>query len=622
MVLARGVEDCLFICLSIEALWHLRSQRPTVACVYALDLIEADLPLDREILTPRADDCNMDAYIVAYEDLLRDHFAFASAIREIVKRAHALYPFRRYLVFEYHPDTGPDYDVDTELPLGVHAIIRHFLAAETGARVEVIPLVSPQRALRTHLPRFLKEVARVVSITVLRLIHWIALIILKICLRGKAASVYLLFGTEINLIYCKRLAASVSDTGVTVYVSRYDNMLAWLGDVRRHKVFILPITFPVSKALWVLSNRRAIAEFKRRFLAHLAASPSEFLQRPAVGDRMVAGLYGKYVYTLMFEQLATVVQYLKCGVQLCAFEAGQCAGFYYLISHLLKSRAEQYIEFINVWFHGSSDRAFRSTVVRDAWIHPKIRFFIRNRIELDSLRETGVPSAQIYHMQYDPVLVHDATPWQTNCFKEEADHQREGIAKKFGLRPGTKKVLILTAGGGWLRCGINLRKAHEVLYEFLIKCGEDPGVEILLKTHPRRDFYRLYLEWARVIPNLVVVMQRENVPHVSGALPRVRFVDGNSLDELLGISDVVVSGPIFNSAVLKAAWYGHDVIFPMDGVYGNGFISANFENYFVCTRTPELLQRCVDQSPRVRSSRSSEGWRRLYDLSDVKAQEF
>jgi len=219
-----------------------------------------------------------------------------------------------------------------------------------------------------------------------------------------------------------RLAASLSDTGVTVYVSRYDNMLAWRGDVRRQKVFILPITFPVSRELWVLRKRRGIAEFKRRFSAHLAASPSEFLQEPGVGDRMVAGLYGKYVYTLMFEQLATLVQYLKCGVQLCAFEAGKSAGFYYLISHLLKSRAEQYLE--------------------------------------------------------------------------------------------------------------------------------------------------------------------------------------------------------FNSALLKAVWYGHDVIFPMDGVYGNGFIAANFENYFVCTRTPELLQRCVDQSLRVSSSRSPGGGRRLYDLSDVKGQEF
>jgi hypothetical protein len=487
VVLARGVEDCLYICLSSEALWHLRFHRPTVACVYALDLIEADLPLDKEIFIPGGDGSDIDAYIVAYENLLRDQFAFASAVREIVKRVHALYPCQKYLVFEYCPDTGPDYDFDAESPLAVHAIIRYFLEAEGGVRMEVIPLVSLQRSVRTHLPRPLKEMARVLSITALRLIQWIALIILKIGLRGKATSVYLLFGTEINLTYCKRLAASLSDSGVTVYVSRYDNILAWLGDVRRQKVFIVPVTFPVSRTLCLLSKRRAMAEFRRQFSAHLAASPIEFLQEPAVGDRMVTGLYSKYAYTLMFEQLATMVQFLKCNVQLCAFEAGQCAGFYCLISYLLKSRAERYLDFINVWFHGLSDRPFRSAVVQDAWNHPKIRFFIRSRIEHDLLRESGVPSAHIYRMQYDPVLLHDVKLWRTNGFEEEGDPRREGVARKFGLRPDTKKVLILTAGGEWLRCGINLRKAHEALYEFLVQCGKDPGVEIVLKTHPRYD---------------------------------------------------------------------------------------------------------------------------------------
>jgi hypothetical protein len=601
-------EDCLCICLCIEAYWHLRTTRPQVACVYGLDLIQDDFAPERAFFVPTPYTSEMARFVVAFENLLREKFTFLLAIQEIVNKVLAAFHCEEFFIFRYEPEPVVDYDIDTELSLGVHGIIRHFLERENKATVHDIPVANPQRR-SSRAAQLVRAITRLASIGLLRVIFWSSVIILK--LRTARKPLALLFGADINLTYCRRLAACFQGPLPTVYMSRYDSIVAWVRDLKREHAFILPLTLTVWGGFRALHPQRARADFVRQLVAHLTAIPRAFLRESYIGDRLAADLYAQYLSTQMFRQVSTLVHFLRSPVQLCAFEAGQCAGFFVLVSELLTSGAEPYVERINIWFHGSSDRSFASSLLQEAWNHPKIRFFVRNRIERDLLIASGVSPAHLACVPHDPVLMHDQTG-ATAIPSAQRQHPTQPRAGQAG-----KKILVLTAGGGWLRCGINLRTAHEALYTFLVECGRHPDLQVVLKPHPRGDFFQLYMTWAKLLPNLVVVRDRLKFGDAKRSpLHGARCSDGDSLDALLATADVVLSGPIFNSAVLKAVRHGLDVIFPTDGLYANAFIATTFPRYLRCVAlTPALptgLERLLGMSAGVQSRP-----RTLYDLSDI-----
>ena len=147
-------------------------------------------------------------------------------------------------------------------------------------------------------------------------------------------------------------------------------------------------------------------------------------------------------------------------------------------------------------------------------------------------------------------------------------------------------------------------------------------MEVIIKPHPRFDYYGLYLLWAQEEPNLRVIMKREKLGTRGAQYANVQLSDRNTLRELIEVSDVVVSGPILNSAILLAARYKKPIVFPTAGISKDDFIERNYSRYFLCARDAERLQKCIDEVTSTNAPYPTKYDENLNCLSGVRFHDF
>jgi hypothetical protein len=356
---------------------------------------------------------------------------------------------------------------------------------------------------------------------------------------------------------------------------------------------------------------------------HFQSMPGEILEDPAVSASLVNDWYNRRMLMLTYSSVASLVRFLNRPTRIYVFEAGQAAGFDFLVQHVVGSPGGRWVENINVWFHGSCDRPFGSECSEVAWRKDrKVRMFVRNLIEYDLLIASGFDGESIYHSDIDPVRLHHLASARGVEMAGDEETRYVQVIRKYGLRRYSKKILILSAGGGWLCCGVNLRAALDALHAFVSRAASRQGIDVIIKCHPRGDFYSVYALWAAQIPSLRVVVRRENATQVPEQYRKHCICTENALDELIGICDLVVSGPIFNSGVLNAARCKKPILFPLVGVFGNEFIVGTARKYFACADNVHEMNRWLEESLGTGRGPGGGTCADLYSLSQVKRHEF
>jgi hypothetical protein len=625
IIIDHDVQDCLFLCFSVEAYCYVQMNYTRHQCIYALDLIQSELRQDRQTFSkhPDAGGCEVCAFILSHENIVRDELWFFWSIRAIIQKSLTKFGCLKYLVFDCGSDDRIEYNSDSELPLGIHGIIRHYLKRATGRQIEIVTRRGPRIPARWYLPKRAKEIARLCSIILLKVVYISFVLCVHWRTRGRRKEIRVFVGDGINRSYCKELSSNlVRGNAVHIYCSRYHSVLRWLKDVKGDKVFILPLTVPIRRVISCLNRKRAMASFGDALQGHLQVSAGEVLKETVLSRAVLDDLYNRYFFMLTFTAVVSLVRYLKCPASIYSFDAGQAAGFAYLVQSILTTETARHVKAISVFFHGSCDRPFNCEYFSDALSHEKVRMFVRNSIEYDLLVESGVSTSCIWYTAYHPVMADRVRRISGAYDRQRGEAKYERVIREYGLSRKTKKILIVTAGDGWLRCGVNLRAAFDELHRFMLKYADSEDVDIVIKTHPRGDFYFLYLLWAAEVPSLCVVLREENAKNVKEKYRRRYVREEGPLDELIEVCDLVICGPIFNSAVLKAAAYGKDIIFARAGVYReDDFVGRNFGKYFVCKQDAGDLSEYVDKYVEggLRSTRKE--YRNLFCLSGVKYQD-
>jgi len=624
-----GIEEVFFVCITIEVFYYfkLKTCLPSTQYVFIGDTIEADKFdfIEEEKSIPRDIYC----LLYSYENIIKDTLRFFCYMKEAVENVSCNIHPEGILVFRYTGNHTLRYNIGYDHQ-NIHSLIAtiverlHTDIVKNNIHEILMPKKEKLKEFIKTCFYFPSSVYRILSALILNGIQLLARIYIQIfSFLKKDANVYVLVGNEINIKYLDeygKLKKGSDNSALLLYASKYVYFHNWLKENIGYRRIIIPLVFPpflLLQTMLPFSHKKILSTFKNQITIGIKSKVTNIISNPKLHE-VIEYILSLYLEMKMYDGLLSIVRSFENKTDIISYEGGQTAGYGYFLEKI-SLETQQNIRNIDVMYHGSINTVFDFKRYKGVINNEKMRFFVRNMIEYDILNAGGIKNNNIYVCNRDMVL-------ETSPVNKTITHEttRDSILEKYGLCKNTKKVLLLSASGTLLSDEIDIKKNFNAI-EMLLDYLDHKDMEIMIKPHPRYDYYNLLGLLTEKYHNTHLytnynygeyILTKGNKQNTARIVSMPKY----DLDELLFISDLVVGAGIFNSAMLRSVYLKRPTIYLTSALMDSNYAKHSFDKYFYCSTNMQSIYSTIDSILSTESmSKNVKHFEKLYNIKHLKS---